>query len=186
MKLRHQISRTVVAALAFTVMGLSTQAAAANSVVTHKGYQLLGETTLGNTKVTDLFLRADGHGKTYLYVAYAGNTISVLDVTDETTPHEVNHFSLAGASNGLQIDPISSRLALATDAVKTGNDMAVVDLDDGAGPEITKSFHDVDCYTVDGRQAVAFVAHGGELSIVRFNRPVTRDTEIWEQLFKTR
>jgi hypothetical protein len=191
MKRNHQIGKFPARTLAtLLVLGagltLTVQPMLAKEHIQKAGYTLVGKTVLQNAKATDLFLRKDEQGHKYLYVVYADDTLAVLNVTNGVEVSETHRLALATNAPTLHMEPLNSRFAAATNAPEPDRQFAVVDMKDAAKPEIAKEFKNVDCYTIDPGDETLYVISDGALSIMRFNRPITRDAELFEQSYNAR
>jgi hypothetical protein len=58
-------------------------------------------------------------------------------------------------------------------------------LNDAPSVQIAKTLKNVDAYIINDTSDTAYVAQGGRLIVMRFGHPVTHDTEIWEQFFRS-
>lgn len=150
------------------------------------GYNVLGQVQLQSGKTTDLFLRRSQNGRTFLYVASAGQTLSIFDVTNSSEPREVNHLALATTAGDFRVRPVSDRMAVATAATDPAEQFTVLDVGNAPTGAIAKRLDHVDAYTLDGASNTAYVAQNGRLSIIHFDQPVTREAEIWEQSYEAR
>jgi hypothetical protein len=172
------------AALSFLSVLMVQPAMARNH--TPRTDKVLGQAVLPYKKTTDLFLRRNREGRTFLYVASANRTLAIFDVTNGSEPRQVNRLTLATASNSFTLKPVGDRFAVATTVNDPAGEFTVLDLANTPSVEITKKLKNVDAYTIDGATNTAYIAQDGQLLIMRFERPVTRDAEIWEQFFQTR
>jgi hypothetical protein len=189
MKRIQQIAR--LAASTFTTFavlgaGLAVQPMLAKGHTKKLGYTLVGQTALPNAKATDLFLRRDDRGHKYLYVVYATDTLAVLNVTNGAEVTEVNRLALATNTQTPHVEPVSARFVVLTNAAAPERDLAVVDTSTPATPEIAKEFKNADCYTIDSSDETLYVVRDGELSIMRFDHPISRDAELFEQMLEAR
>jgi hypothetical protein len=73
-----------------------------------------------------------------------------------------------------------------TNTAAPERDLALVDTNTPATPEIASEFKNADCYTIDPSDETLYVVPNSELSILRFDRPLTRDAEIFEQFYGAR
>jgi hypothetical protein len=64
--------------------------------------------------------------------------------------------------------------------------MVHLDPSAAATPEIAKPFKNDGCYTVDPSDQTLHVVQQGWLSVVRFDRPITREAEVFEQSYQAR
>ncbi|HEY1949363.1 MAG TPA: hypothetical protein VGG97_20315 [Bryobacteraceae bacterium] len=178
--------QAVYASAAFSLLGLLAQPAMARNHTPKPDYQVMGQVALNNGKTTDLFLRKNQEGRTFLYVASVNKTLTIFDVTNSREPRQVNRLALSGKSNSFTIRPVSDRLAVATTANDPADEFTLIELDHAPAVEIAKRLKNVDAYTIDGVSNTAYVAQDGQLLVLRFGHPITRDAEIWEQFFETR
>ena len=129
------------------------------------------------------FLRMNAVGQTFLYV-HSDHSISVLDVTRSEEPKEVDELHLTEGSPQVHSRPLDSDTVPATAASDLSQPVTV--LNDAAAAEIAKQFAHVDAYTIDEGRSLVYIAEKGKLSILKFDRPLTRDAEIWEQSYDSR
>jgi hypothetical protein len=182
---RKQLNR-VVALTALTAMILSSQIVFAKTHGRAKGYKVLSETNLGAAKTTSMFLRQDHRGHEFLYVASDAGILSIFDVSNPAEPRRVDDLKLRGAENTFRVRPVSKRIALATRAADSTEELTVVDLGNGPSAMVARQFKNAQAYTLDGASNTAYVATGGKLVVMRFDQPVTHDAEIWEQFYEAR
>jgi hypothetical protein len=166
--------------------GLATQPAMARNHPLKPDYKVLSRVALPNAKTTDLFLRTDQQGHTFLYVAFANESIAIFDVTDSREPHLVNRLALASNRSSFTLKPVNDRLAVATTANDRNADFTLLDLGSAPSIEIVKTLKNVDAYTIDNDMNTAYVAQDEHLLVLRFDQPVTRDAAVWEQFFEAR
>jgi hypothetical protein len=164
--------------------GVVVQPTLAKGHKTNPGYTLVGQTALENTKATDLFLRQDDQGRKYLYVVYANDTLAVLNVTNGAEIAETHHLTLAANAQTQHVEPVNDRFALVTNTPDSQGDLALMDTKTPATPEIAKEFRNSDCY--DPSDNTLYVVHDGELSVLRFDRPISRDAQLFEESFENR
>jgi hypothetical protein len=62
--------------------------------------------------------------------------------------------------------------------------VTVLDTGDAATAAIAKQFKNA--YTIDPNGDTLYVVHDGELSVLRFDRPISRDAELFEQMLDDR
>jgi hypothetical protein len=190
-RLQKMLNRTNMRAAyisaAISLFGLLVaQPAMARNHAPKHDYQVLGQVALSNGKTTDLFLRKNQEGRTFLYVASANETMAIFDVTNNREPHQVNRLALSGNSNTFTLKPVSDRLAVATTANDPAREFTVLDLGNAPSVEIAKRLQNVDAYAINSATNTVYIAQDGQLLIMRFDHPVTRDAEIWEQFFEAR
>jgi hypothetical protein len=165
---------------------LVAQPAMARSHAQKPDYQVLGQAALPNGRTTDLFLRKDREGNTFLYVASANETMAIFDVTDSSEPRQVNRLAFSGKPASFTVRPVSNRLAVVSAANDPARELTLLDLGNEPAVEIAETLKNVDAYTINGATNTVYVAQDGRLLVMRFARPVTRDAEIWEQFFESR
>jgi hypothetical protein len=182
---REQLNR-VVTLTALTAMMLSSQIVFAKNHGPAKGYKVLSETTLGAAKTTSMFLRQDHRGHEFLYVASDAGILSIFDVSNPAEPRRVDDLKLTGTESTFSVWPASNRIALATRAADSAEELTVVDLGNGPSATVARQFKNAQAYTLDGASYTAYVATGGKLVVMRFDQPVTHDAEIWEQSYEAR
>jgi hypothetical protein len=185
-KIQQIMKLTAVTMTTFAVLGagLAVQPVLAKG---HKnvGYTLVGQTVLPNADATDLFLREDNRGHKYLYVVYANNTVAVLNVTNAAKVSGIHHLALTtNTQQTAHAEPVNARFVVLTAA--PNRDLRVVDTNTPATPEIAKEFKNADCYTIDPTDETLYVIRRGELSIMRFDRPISREAQIFEQSYEAR
>jgi hypothetical protein len=186
MKFNSFTSRLITSAAALALMGVCANSASAKNLQSNKGFKVISVTTLDNAKTSDLFLLKDQGGRQFLYLASADGKLSIFDVTHPSELRELSSWTLArGGSQTFRVEPISDRFAIASDS-KTDENVTLLDLSNTPSEVIAKRFKDADAYAVDGDKQVLYVAQPGELTVVRFDRPITRDAERWEQSFEAR
>jgi hypothetical protein len=179
--------RAAYASAALSLFGLLVaQPAMARSHVQKTDYQVLGQVALPNGRTTDLFLRKNQEGKTFLYVASANETMAIFDVTNGSEPRQVNRLALSGKPSLFTVRPVSNLLAVASAANDPARELTLLDLGNEPAVEIAKTLKNVDAYAINGATNTVYVAQDGQLLVMRFTRPVTRDAEIWEQFFESR
>jgi hypothetical protein len=166
--------------------GLAVQPMLAKGHSKNAGYTLVGQTALPNAKATDLFLRQDNERHKYLYVVYANDTLTVLNVTNSAEITETHRLALATNTPSPHVEPVNARFVVVTNTIAPEQDLAVVDTNTPATPEIAKEFKNADCYAIDASDKNLYVVRDGELSVMRFDRPITRDPEIFEQSYEAR
>ena len=108
----------------------------------------------------------------------------MLDVTHSEEPKELDELHLTEGPSQVHLRPLGPDAVLATAACDPSQQLAV--LSDTASPAIAKQFTHVDAYTIDGGRSLVYIAEKGKLSILRFDRPLTREAEIWEQSYESR
>jgi hypothetical protein len=182
---REQLNR-VVASIALTAMFLGGQIVFAETHGPAEGYRVLAETNLGVAKTTSMFLRQDHRGHEFLYVASDAGILSILDVSNPAEPRKVGDLRLTGAGGNFKVRPVSNRIALATRAADSAEELTVVDLKNGPSARVARQFKNAQAYTLDSASNTAYVAAGGELVVIRFDHPITHDAEIWEQSYEAR
>jgi len=176
----------VYASAALSLLGFVALPAMARDHVRKPDYKVVGQVALQNGKTTDLFLRKNQKGRTFLYVASANQTLAIYDVTDKSEPHLVNRLALSTTRNSFEVRPISDRTAVATTSNDPATEFTVLDLDNAPSVEVAQRFKNVDAYTIDGANNTAYVSQDGQLLVIQFGHPVTRDAEIWEQSYESR
>jgi hypothetical protein len=62
----------------------------------------------------------------------------------------------------------------------------VIDLSDAASAEIGRQFKDVDAYAIDDNKQILYVAQPGEVTVIRFDHPISRDAELFEESYEAR
>lgn len=179
-------TRKALAIVAVCGIGLIAQPIFARDHAKTLGYTLTSDPALANVKATDLFLRQDNNGHKYLYVAFANNTLAVLNVTNPAEITETRHLAFAMSPQIAHIEPLNARFTVVTNVPSPDHNLAVLDASDPATPEIAKEFRNADCYTIDSGSQTLYVVCNGELSIMQFDRPITRDAEIFEQNYEAR
>jgi LVIVD repeat len=151
-----------------------------------KGFKVIAVRTLDNGKPTDLLLLDGKGGKQFLYLASDDGKLSIFDVTHPSNVLEQSTWTLANdGSEAFRIQPISDSFAVASDS-KTNDKLAVLDTSDPASAEIARQFKGVDAYAVDNNKQVLYVAQQGQLTVVRFDRPISRDAELFEESYEAR
>jgi hypothetical protein len=165
-----------------------------------KGLKVIAVRTLDNTNATDLYLFNRQNGKQFLYLASADGKLSIFDVTHPSRLSELSSWTLAnGGSGSFRLQPINERLAVASGS-KTNDKLAVLDLfnavlssafpphtlSEAASAEIARQFKDVNAYAVDDNKQVLYVAQPGQLTVVRFDHPISRDAELFEESYEAR
>jgi hypothetical protein len=181
----NQLNR-VVSITALTTMILGGQIVSAKTHRSTEGYKVLSETNLGVAKTTSMFLRQDQRGHAFLYVASDTGILSIFDVSDPAEPRKVNDLRLTGSDNTFTIRPVSDRIALATRAADSAENLSVVDLGNGPSAKVARQFKNADAYTLDGVNNTAYVAADGKLVVMRFDHAVTHDAEVWEKFYEER
>jgi hypothetical protein len=149
-------------------------------------YKIVGRAALNGGKTTDLFLRRDQEGRTFLYVASANRTLAIFDVTRSDEPHQVNRLVFTAKPASFQVRPVSADMALAATSNDPAGELTLLDLGNGHAVAVAKRFKNLDAYTIDGANDTAYVAQNGQLLVIHFNHPITRDAEIWEQSYEAR
>jgi hypothetical protein len=150
------------------------------------GFKVVTKVTLGNSKTTDLHLLQGQGGRQFLYLASADGKLSIFDVTNLKELRKLNSWTMSdGADQTFHFQAINDRFAVASDS-KTDNNLTVLDLSNTPSEEIARRFKDVDAYAIDGDKQIVYVAQRGALVIIRFDRPITREAEIWEQSYEAR
>lgn len=59
--------------------------------------------------------------------------------------------------------------------------LAVLDLALAPSVEIGNTLQNVDAYAIDAETSTPYVAQRGKLAVMQFDRPITREAEVWEQ-----
>jgi hypothetical protein len=147
---------------------------------------MLCEQTLANGKTTDLFLRRSNKGSRYLYIASANGTLAIYDVSQPAEPRELNTLALSSDEPTFQIRPVSEHAAIASGAPDASQSLTVLELANAPSVEIAKTLKNVDAYTIDAETNMLYVAQHGKLFVIQFDRPITREAEIWEQSYEAR
>jgi hypothetical protein len=127
------------------------------------GYKIIAEEDLSLGRVTDMLLRRDRRGHTYLYVAFANDTVLVFEVTS--------------ANELRQLPKVAGNC---------GNSPMASDLVYAPSVDLPKRLEKTDAYAIDGNDQTVYVAEHGKLIVMRFDRPITRDAEIWEKFYEGR
>jgi hypothetical protein len=149
-------------------------------------YKVVAQASLGGSRVTDMFLRASRTGKTYLYVTREDRTLSVYDVSLGTEPKETEELSLTKKAEPLRIHAAGPDTAIVSDAPEPSRQLSILNFTDEAHPKVARYFPEVEAFAIDSKTTTLYVAQHGKLSIVQFERPITRDAAIWEQFFEAR
>ena len=140
------------------------------------------------------------NGKRFLYLVSADEKLSMFDVTHPGALRELSSCMLASSEaqfyrvrlisnqSGLpaesEADDRVAMVALSEAALK---EIAPrVTLSDAASEEIGRHFKGVDAYAVDENKRVLYVAQRGELTVIRFNHPISRDAELFEESYENR
>ena len=189
MKRIQQIVRlTAITFTTFAVLGagVAVQPALAKGHAKDTGYKIVGETALQNAEVTDLVLRWDNRGHKYLYVVYANNTLAVLNVTNSAEITERHLLTFAPNTQAPHVEPVNARFVVFSNTAAPERNLAVVDTNTPATPEIARELKNADCYTIDPTDQTLYVAQRGELSVMRFDHPISRDAELFEQSYENR
>jgi hypothetical protein len=187
--MKRRTNRTIqplIAAAALLALGVFTQPARARDHREPSGYQVLAEESLAPGKTTDLFLRKDEKGHVYLYVASEDSVLSVFDVTNPKELRPMQVLNLSGARSTFQVRPVSNRMAVATTAPDTGNSVAILDFSNLPSPKVAAELKQVDAYAIDGSTNTLYAAQRGKLVVMRFEHPMTREAEIWEESYNAR
>jgi hypothetical protein len=96
----------------------------------------------------------------------------------------MHRLALATNTPTQDAEPVNARFVLVTNAAAPERDLAVVDTNTPATPETAKEFKNIDCSTIDPSDETLYLVGHGELSIMRFDRPISRDAEIFEQSYE--
>ena len=175
---------TSVAALALT--SVWANAAVAKDHHNDKGFKVIAVRTLDNTEVADLLLLNGQGGKQFLYLASADGTLSIFDTSHPGHLRELSSWRLTSSdTQNFRIESINDRFVIASDA-RTDDHVAVLDLSNTASKEIARQFKDVDAYAVDDNKQVLYVAQPGQLTVVRFDHPISRAAELFEESYEAR
>jgi WD40 repeat protein len=186
MKSKWFTSKLVTSIASLALTSVWPTAAVAKGHHDNDGFKVITVRTLDDAKTTDLFLLKGQNGKKFLYLASANGKLSIFDVTHPSNLREVSSWTLAPATTQtFHVRPISDRFAVASDS-NTADELTALDLSKTAAEEIARRFKNVDAYAIDGNQQVLYVARQGELTVVRFDHPITREAERWEQSFEAR
>jgi hypothetical protein len=181
MKRKSSITSFIFAA-ALLVETFGSPLASAKGRPNHSDVHVVGQIGLPGSPTTALFLRMNAVGQTLLYVVQGDHSISVLDVTKPEEPKEVDELRLNEGSPQVHLRAVGpdAVLTTASDPAQpaTGNGTAC--------PEIAKQFSHADVYTIDGGRSLVYIAEKGKLSILKFDRPLTREAEIWEESYESR
>ena len=183
MKRNISITSFVFAAV-LLVETLGSPLASAKELATHSDVQVVSQIGLPGSKTTDLFLRMNAVGQTFLYVVRSDHSISVLDVTNSEEPKELDELHLTEGPSQVHLSALDTDTVLATAACDPSERVTV--LNDTASPAIAKQFTHADAYTIDSGRSLVYIAEKGKLSILQFDRPLTREAEIWEQSYESR
>ena len=184
MKRKISITPLVFPAAVLLVETLGSPLASAKERPKRSDIRVVSQIALPGSTTTDLFLRMNAVGQTFLYVVHSDHSISVLDVTNSEAPKELDELHLTEGPSQVHLRPLGPDAVLATAACDPSQRLAV--LNDTASPAITKQFTHVDSYTIDGGRSLVYIAEKGKLSILRFDRLLTREAEIWEQSYESR
>jgi hypothetical protein len=186
--IQKTLKLTVAALTAFAMLGagLTVQPVLAAGHHKNPGYTLLGQAALPNAHAIDLFLRQDKQSRKYLYVVYADNTLSVLNVTNAAEITETRRLALTAKKPTPHREQLNAGTVVLSNGPEPEGDVTVLDTNDPAMPEIAKQFKNADCHTIDPSYQTLYTVQQGELSIVRFDRPITRGAEIFEQSYEAR
>jgi hypothetical protein len=187
MKFNWFRSHAALVAAALATTGFFTNLAVAKERHNTAGYRVITEETLGNGQTTDLFLLKDQRGKKFLYLASANGTLSIFDVSYPNEVRQVSSWVLAsGGSGGFHVRPINDQFVVATRARNTEDSLAVLDPSNAPSKQIAEQLKNVDAYAIDGDNQVLYVAQRGKLIVMRFDGPITRQAEIWEESYEAR
>jgi LVIVD repeat len=186
-QIQQTLRLTTVTLTTFAVLGagLAVQPVLAKGHSENVGYTLAGQTALPHAKATDLFLRQDKQGHKYLYVVYA-DMLTVLNVTNPSEVSEMYSLAVTANKQTAHDEPVNARFVVLTNTTEPEQDLAVVDTSAPAMPKIAKEFKNAECYTIDSSDETLYVVRHSELSIMRFDHPVSRDAEIFEQSYEAR
>jgi hypothetical protein len=145
------------------------------------GWKVLAEKDLGDgTK--DMFLRRDDRGHTYLYVTSANNKIFVLDVTEVKRMRLITQSSVNESGSRLQ----GVREGVATTAAIRSNSVSTPEGSNVLPTSLAATIKHVNAYVIDDNSDTAYVAEAGKILAVRFNRPITREAQLWEESYDAR
>ena len=147
-------------------------------------WRLTAEKDLGNERTTDMFLRKDHRGHTYLYVVSANDTLVVLDVTKSD---EMRLMTQSKLNDGGRL-PYNRPEHVAAAELDSGEvqDLSTPDLSTVLSADSAKKLKNVDAYTIDDRTNTVYAVERGRLLAVHFDRPITREAEIWKQSYDAR
>jgi hypothetical protein len=184
MKRKISITSFVFAAVVLLVETLGSPLASAKERPRRSDVQVVSQIGLPGSTITDLFLRMNAVGQTFLYAVHSDHSISVLDVTNSAQPKELDELHLTEGSPQVHLGPVGPDAALATAGCDASQRPTV--LNDTASLTIVKQFTHVDACTIDGGRSLVYIAEKGKLSILQFDHPLTREAEIWEQSYESR
>jgi hypothetical protein len=186
MKFNLFTSKLVTSVAVLGLMGVSANSAFAKERQDEQGFKVIAVRNLTNAKTTGLFLLKSQRGKQFLYLTSADGKLSIFDVSHPGNLRELSSWALDnGDAQTLRVQPINDRFVIASDR-KTDDSLTVLDLSNTPSEEIAKQLKGVDAYAIDGNREVLYVARRGELMVIRFDHPITRDAEIWEQSYEAR
>jgi hypothetical protein len=187
-RIQKTLRLTVVTLTTFATVGagLAVRPALGAGHQKNPGYPLLGQMPLPNANATDLFLRQDKQRHKYLYIVYADNTLSVLNVTNTGEITETRRLALTTSKATAHAEQVNASSVVLSNTPQPEQDVTVLDTSAPATPEIAKQFKNADCYTIDSNGDTLYVVNDAELSIVHFDRPVSRDAELFEQMLQNR
>ena len=186
MKFNSFTSKLLTSVAALTLTSVWANAAVAKDHHNDKGFKVIAVRTLDNTKVADLLLLNGQGGKQFLYLASADGKLSIFDASHPGHLRELSSWRLTSSdTQNFRIESINDRFVIASDA-RTDDHVAVLDLSNAASKEVARQFKDVDAYAVDDNKQVLYVAQSGQLTVVRFDHPISRDAELFEESYEAR
>ena len=186
MKFNLFTSKLLTSVTALALTSVCANAAVAKDHHKDKGFRVIAVRTLDNAKVADLLLLNGQGGKQFLYLASADGKLSMFDASRASELSEVSSWMLAnGGSGAFRLQPINDRFVVASDA-RTNDHVAVLDLSDAASETIAREFKNADAYAADDNKQVLYVAQPGKLTVVRFDHPISRDAERFEESYEAR
>ena len=186
MTLRSFTSHLLISVVALALTSVCAVPAFASDHFVSKGFTVITVLPLDNTITTELHLLTGTDGKQFLYLASTDGHLSIFDVTRPSHLRELNSWRLTSSdTQNLRIEPINDRFVIASDA-KTDTHVAVLDVSDAASKEISRQFKHVDAYAVDDNKQVLYVAQPGKLTVVRFDHPIDKDAEHFEESYEAR
>jgi hypothetical protein len=187
MKRNWFTSKLATSAAVLALTGVCANSAAAKDHHDNQGFEVITVKALDTAKTTDLFLLKGQGRKQFLYLESADGKLTIFDATHPSQLRKLSSWTLSGEGDtqNFRIQPLNHRFAVASDS-KTGDNLTVLDLSNTPSEAIAKHLKNVDAYAIDGANQVLYVARAGELTVMRFDHPITRDAEIWEQSFEAR
>jgi hypothetical protein len=143
--------------------------------------EVIGHVALDGTGVTGV-LTAEHWRKNYLYLNSAGK-ITVVDVTDITTPKIESEYRYSLQDERPQVEVVVGNAALLADVQPASTNIprsiSIMSFADPAKPTLVRQFTGITGYLIDGRRGLIYIVNNEGVWVL--NQKPARDVELEKQ-----